>query len=96
MILSVHRKRDGSLANYSSDIGMTHPTSLGMRSGCMTQATTKNCDKSSYAKEAGASSKTRHDEPMIASTVLTDQACVGILSTTKRTLNQRGANIAPA
>jgi hypothetical protein len=41
--------------------GMTQPTSMGMKSGCATHATTKKRDISVRFSERGEASETMHD-----------------------------------
>jgi hypothetical protein len=72
------RKREGGggspTTDDGDDLGKMQPTSIGIRSECLDQSTTKKLDISDLLSELGDTSKTRHEVLMMAWMVLIDQA----------------------
>jgi hypothetical protein len=71
------------------------PTSLGMRSGCLDQAATKNLDRSEVMADAGGTSKMSVEDPNTSCAMEINQVCAGRFSIEMRALNLSGEKRAP-
>jgi hypothetical protein len=71
-------------------------TSFGMRSGCLTQAGTKNWDRSKSELDADDTSKMNTEEPSTFYSMVIDQVCAWMFSIEMRALNHSGEKRAPA
>jgi hypothetical protein len=78
MISDVERNNGGSRStNGSSGSGKMHPSSIGIRFGCIAQAAAQKAERSSPLDDEGATSKMRQEEPTMACVVFSDHACAG-------------------
>jgi hypothetical protein len=64
----------------------THPTSLGMRSGWIAHAATKNLERSSLFTDTDANSKLRQETPKMVRMHSGDHTWAGVFSSASNTL----------